>query len=160
MEGTSLKEQNKKDASLKEQDKKDASLKEQDKKDTSLKEQDKKDTSLKDELTNLKDEYSSFKVGFEYITSRIEIVSVNNFVLLQEKGMKEKQTLIDQIEKLKQSEREYELKIQELMERNTQLKVRYPSYCNTSHTSADLTWLNVLTLPTHNNTSYPSVYTS
>ena len=34
--------------------------------DTSLKEQDKKDASLKDELANLKDEYSSFKVGFEY----------------------------------------------------------------------------------------------
>ena len=41
--------------------------------------------------------------------------------------MKEKRTLIDQVERLKQSEREYELKVQELMERNTQLKVRYPT---------------------------------
>ena len=41
--------------------------------------------------------------------------------------MKEKQTLIDQVERLKQSEREYELKVQELMERNTQLKVLYPT---------------------------------
>ena len=38
-----------------------------------------------------------------------------------------KQTLIDQVERLKQSEREYELKVKELMERNTQLKVRYPT---------------------------------
>ena len=41
--------------------------------------------------------------------------------------MKEKQTLIDQVERLKQSEREYELKVKELMVRNTQLKVRYPT---------------------------------
>ena len=41
--------------------------------------------------------------------------------------MKEKQTLIDQVERLKQSEREYEPKVQELMERNTQWKVRYPT---------------------------------
>ena len=31
--------------------------------------------------------------------------------------MKEKRTLIDQVERLKQSEREYELKVKELMER-------------------------------------------
>ena len=41
--------------------------------------------------------------------------------------MKEKQTLIDEVERLKQSEGGYERKLQESMERNTQLKVRYPT---------------------------------
>ena len=47
--------------------------------------------------------------------------------------MKGKQTLIDQVERLKQSEREYELKVKELMERNTQLKVRYPTVAPPTH---------------------------